>query len=126
MPVISSKVILAGLEPVILDELRHALRLLDVEVTTTGDSGADLVFCGTAQVEQLVRVYPDLPVIAVCGQRQITDWLDAMEAGAVDYCAAPFEATHLSWILQSNLRPTTRPAAQTSGSCSPISAAVAA
>jgi PleD family two-component response regulator len=34
---------------------------------------------------------------------EVDDWLDAMEAGAADYCAEPIEKRQLDWILESNL-----------------------
>lgn len=45
----------------------------------------------------------DVPVIAVSRHADVHSWLDAIEAGASDYCAAPFESAHLKWILQSNI-----------------------
>jgi len=42
-----------------------------------------------------------VPVIVVSRQPEISDWLDAIEAGATDYCAPPFESAHISWILES-------------------------
>jgi hypothetical protein len=37
--------------------------------------------------------------------RQVGEWLDAIESGALDYCSAPFEPSLLGWILKSVSRP---------------------
>jgi DNA-binding response OmpR family regulator len=46
---------------------------------------------------------PGLPFVVVTRIPETSDWLDALEAGATDYCSAPFEARHLNWMLQSAL-----------------------
>jgi len=33
----------------------------------------------------------------------VKQWLDALDAGASDYCGAPFERVQLHWILNSVL-----------------------
>lgn len=47
--------------------------------------------------------HPNLPVIAVTRQSDTWHWLDALDAGAADYCGAPFERIQLRWILESIL-----------------------
>lgn len=70
---------------------------------------ADLVFCSAererylALLEALAGRKLDLPVVVVSRRPEVSEWLDAIEAGASDYCASPFEATHLRWILDSVL-----------------------
>lgn len=44
-----------------------------------------------------------MPVVVVSRLPEVNDWLDAIEAGAVDYCSAPIEREQLDWILESNL-----------------------
>jgi hypothetical protein len=34
---------------------------------------------------------------------EVREWLDALESGAADYCAAPFERSQLRWIMDSNV-----------------------
>lgn len=111
MPVVPSKVVLSGLTPVLVDELHRVLISLGVEVAAAGDAGAHLAFCDAGHVGEFLNDYPELPVVAVSSQREVADWLDAMEAGASDYCTAPFEAANLGWILKSNLRPSVKQAA---------------
>ena len=40
------------------------------------------------------------PVVVVSRRPEVSEWLDAIEAGATDYCAPPFEAAHIQWILE--------------------------
>jgi DNA-binding NtrC family response regulator len=57
---------------------------------------------------------PGLPVVVVSRHPDVSGWLDALEAGAADYCAAPFEFRHIQWILESYL-PFRRAAAASAG-----------
>ena len=54
---------------------------------------------------------PEVPVIAVTRVPETTHWLDALDAGATDYCGAPFERIQFRWILNSVIRPARRAAA---------------
>jgi DNA-binding NtrC family response regulator len=51
----------------------------------------------------LRETYPKLPVIVVSRFPDVKQWLDALDAGASDYCGAPFERAQLLWILNSVL-----------------------
>jgi len=64
-----------------------------------------IVFCGTKPetVKDLRRINPKASIIAVSRLPETTDWLNVIEAGADDYCAAPFESHQLRWILDSTL-----------------------
>jgi DNA-binding NtrC family response regulator len=72
--------------------------------------GAELVFCSSlrkrylAFLEAVARFKPNLPVVVVSRVPEVADWLDAIEAGASDYCAAPFETNQIQWILDSALK----------------------
>jgi DNA-binding NarL/FixJ family response regulator len=46
---------------------------------------------------------PGLPAIVVTRQPEARFWLDALDAGAADYCGAPFERAQLRWVLESVL-----------------------
>lgn len=68
---------------------------------------ADVVF-GPAKndiLEGLIRRVGRRPVIAVSGIAETNHWLDALEAGAADYCVAPFEGIHLRWLLDRHCGP---------------------
>jgi DNA-binding NtrC family response regulator len=83
--------------------------------------GAEVVFCCserskyTALLEALGRKNPDLPVIVVSRVPDVSEWLDAIEAGASDYCAAPFESNHIRWILEASRKRKPQPIVRAAG-----------
>lgn len=115
MLVLSKSVLLAGIEPCLAEELHRYLSSRGMEVTETplvetpesstpNEANFDLVFCETRSpgLRALLK-HVSSPVIVVSRVPEVNDWLDAMEAGATDYCAAPFETEQLDWILESTL-----------------------
>ena len=42
-----------------------------------------------------------LPLVVVSRLPETSAWLEALQAGACDYCAPPFESTSIRWILES-------------------------
>jgi DNA-binding NtrC family response regulator len=73
-------------------------------------TAADLVFC-TAESDAyeellaLMRIRRrEVPVVVVSGLPEIDKWLDALDAGAHDYCAAPFEARLLRNIVENAIK----------------------
>lgn len=62
-------------------------------------------------VSLLLEAMPCLPVVAVTRLPDSQRWLDALEAGARDYCGAPFETTQLRWIMETVCPPARRRAA---------------
>jgi DNA-binding NtrC family response regulator len=48
---------------------------------------------------------PDLPFVVTTRMPDPAQWLNALDAGAADYCGAPFEAIQVRWIMGSILRP---------------------
>jgi DNA-binding response OmpR family regulator len=70
---------------------------------------ADLVFLSGDRRDYLsalrsIRSYHNAPpVIVVTRLPETSDWLDSLEAGAADYCSAPFEPVQIRWILDSAL-----------------------
>jgi DNA-binding NtrC family response regulator len=65
----------------------------------------DLIFCpAQADLVRLLRqIQPDACIVAVSPQPDVNAWLDAMDAGASDYCAAPFDPNEIAWVLETNL-----------------------
>ena len=114
MNVHGKTVLLAGIEPMLALELQQyfSSRGIDVfesshletETCPSLEQHFDLVFCETHHpgLQQLLKAVSS-PVVVVSRVPEVDDWLDAMDAGAVDYCAAPFEREQLDWILESNL-----------------------
>ena len=76
----------------------------DLESQNPESKQFDLVFCETHHPGLLKLLHAvSSPVVVVSRVPEVNDWLDAMDAGAADYCAAPFEREQLDWILESNL-----------------------
>jgi two-component system KDP operon response regulator KdpE len=110
-------VLLLGLDSPLDRELRRAIgeesRAVHVYPTVTPETALavierlhpNLVFLGGdwRSSAELLRA-ASAPVVVVSRRPEVSDWLDAMEAGAADYCAPPFEASHVEWILQSARR----------------------
>jgi hypothetical protein len=67
---------------------------------------ANIIFCGTdvKVVSGLRTARPEASIVVVSRHPEVSDWLDSIEAGAADYCAAPFESSQVRWILESSLR----------------------
>ncbi|MBI4893633.1 MAG: hypothetical protein HY821_23635 [Acidobacteria bacterium] len=68
---------------------------------------ADIVFCPSTGdlLRAALERFRGLPVVVVSRLPEESGWLDALEAGAADYCAAPFEPIHLRWLLDAHIRP---------------------
>jgi len=70
---------------------------------------AGVVFCNSeprryqALLNEMKRQGLRLPVIVVSRIPEVSEWLDALDAGASDYCAAPFEPQHMAWLIESSL-----------------------
>ena len=67
---------------------------------------ADVIFCpaDVNRVRQLRNQFPKSSVIVASRLPEVAEWLDALEAGAADYCAAPFEPAQIRWVLESLVR----------------------
>lgn len=66
-----------------------------------------IIFCPFSQ--QLVSLLSGLesglhgvPVVVVTRHPETREWIDSIEAGASDYCSAPFEPRQLRWIIDSS------------------------
>jgi len=110
-----AKVILIGLEQSTATQIGSALAN-DHEVehrsanTPVGEIiSADIVFAGGEEkrymplLNRVRKAKPDMPFVVVTRIPETTDWLDALEAGATDYCSAPFERMHMNWLMESAL-----------------------
>ena len=113
--------LLCHLEPSLEQELKTALAHPSIHMETVSQASgvpessghAGIVFCPFSRdLNALLDATRDsrIPVIVVTRTPETREWLDAMEAGAFDYCSAPFEPRQLQWILNS-ARPRTMSAA---------------
>jgi DNA-binding NarL/FixJ family response regulator len=101
------EVCLYALAPELASELERALVPVCSKVDTAGTripAGADVIFCRSDlnEVTMIRAAAPRAAIIVVSRVPEIAYWLDSMEAGADDYCAAPFETVQLQWILQAS------------------------
>lgn len=71
---------------------------------------ADAVFCNGddekySEIPAITRgSLQGLPLIVVTQNPREGTWREAIEAGAVDYCSAPFEPAQMKWILDALLK----------------------
>ena len=108
-----AKVILIGLDQATAIQIGYALATENHDITVISDSipaheilDADIVFVGNKLIHLLRKVRnvrPDLPLVVVARIPETEEWLDALEAGATDYCAAPFEPKQFRWLLENAL-----------------------
>lgn len=111
-----AKVFLIGLEQSAASQIgralaveRHQIEHKPKNVSVGELLDADIVFAGGdgKQYMPLLRgvreACPALPFVVVTRIPETSDWLDALEAGATDYCSAPFEARQINWLMESAL-----------------------
>lgn len=100
-----AKVVIAGLDPQMKSELSGVLGQLAVEVAGEDVAEPQAGFCSFEALEEFRRNYPGVPVVVVGRARRASEWLDAIESGAQDYCFAPFDPGLIGWILATVSRP---------------------
>lgn len=111
-----AKIICTGLEQCVQTDLArvlgdegHEVEIRDTAHAPAHVDGADAVFCNgdspsyRALLRQIRELRSYLPVVVVTRLPESEKWLNALEAGADDYCSAPFERRHVRWILSSIL-----------------------
>lgn len=105
-----AKIVLLGLDCASADELSLVLRQLghSVTVATRCDAAveavdSDLIFAGSDDLREALSRYPTRPVIVTSRLPEMHAWITALEAGAADYCGAPFEPTQVRWVLNTAL-----------------------
>jgi DNA-binding response OmpR family regulator len=108
-----AKIITVGLDhgsAILLDRaLAAGQHLIDHKPKSTGAddlADADIVFANGEGKQYLIllqefrALYPALPFVVVTRVPETSDWLDALEAGATDYCSTPFDPRHMSWLME--------------------------
>jgi DNA-binding response OmpR family regulator len=120
-----AKIVLIGLEQSAANQIsralsseRHEIKSKSKNITMDDLIDADVVFAGGDQAQYLTLLRrirasrPTLPFVVVTDRPETSHWLDALEAGATDYCSAPFEPRQINWLMESALhRPRTQSAA---------------
>jgi DNA-binding NtrC family response regulator len=108
-----AKVVLIGLEPAAAEDIRRTLGLQLHQIENRLDSiaagelsEADIVFAGgepeqyLSLLERVRAARPDLPFVVVTRLPETGKWLDALEAGATDYCSVPVETRQIQWMME--------------------------
>jgi DNA-binding response OmpR family regulator len=87
----------------------HIVESKSKDLSAAEATTADVIFAGGENraylpLLQAVRSEcPAMPFVVVTRLPDSSDWLDALDAGATDYLAAPIEQIQLRWILESVL-----------------------
>lgn len=113
------RLLLMGLDQMIAHSLQQALphhsttfsSLIPTDAASflaiLKQSQPDVLFCPARHrhlKEILERASAQrLPVVVVTRDPDPREWIDAMDAGAADYVAAPFHRDQIEWVLQSSL-----------------------
>jgi DNA-binding response OmpR family regulator len=108
----SPRALLVGLEPDLASELErtlaqmgHAASRSDLDQVPALARRLDVIFCSdqASNVNSLVALLRSLrtPIRVIVASRKAeeTAWLEALEAGADDYCSTPFETAQISWAM---------------------------
>src|SRR3984885_13623083 len=111
-----ASVFLIGLEQAIATQISRALAVewhrIEQKPQNIGVHDlmeVDIVFAGgePSQYLSLLRRVreerPALPFVVVTRIPETTEWLDALEAGATDYCSSPFETRQIHWLMETAL-----------------------
>src|SRR5580698_4360508 len=111
-----AKVVFVGLEQAAAVPIAKALAAERHQVEQKPKSAlvpdlldADIVFAGGEPSHYLLllrsirEARPALPFVVVTRVPETREWLDALEAGATDYCSAPFESRQIHWLMESAL-----------------------
>jgi DNA-binding NtrC family response regulator len=108
---LAPRAILFGLEPAVASALSASLRNASCSVSqaigdrAAPDAGPDIVFsAGGAAFFAAKSAFPHVPVVIVSRLPDTAEWLEALELGAADYVAAPFESVQMRWILEAQVR----------------------
>ncbi len=117
-----ANILMLGLDDSLADELRLALRNSEHGISSAPSgpaaaaadhvlrAKADVVFCDldsrnlSAFLKQLQERACEIPVVVASRLPDISRWLDAMDLGAWDYCASPFEARFLEHMVTGAIR----------------------
>jgi len=109
-----TKVYLVGVEQEIagqifraLDARSHRIRQHSRDVVMRKLQDADIVFAGGESawyltlLKRVREARPALPFVVITRIAETKEWLDALEAGATDYCSVPIETRQLRWLMES-------------------------
>jgi CheY-like chemotaxis protein len=109
-----AKVIIIGLEQAAAGEIcralavdKHQIRKQSHNCLTPELLEADIVFAGGEPacylpvLRHVRENRPALPFVVVTKNAETSEWLDALEAGATDYCSVPIGTRQVRWLMAS-------------------------
>lgn len=105
------KALLLALAPDLNATLGDVLRRCGCEVYDSSPlkeiPRADIVFCGgdPPTIHRARACAPDVPIVAVTTGEDPRSCLDALDAGAADYCSQPFLFNQIEWLLELHAPP---------------------
>jgi DNA-binding response OmpR family regulator len=110
------RIFLIGLEPAVaarigevLTRETHRVEQRSEDIDTSELMTADIIFaCGEGSryltvLRRVRNLRLRVPFFVAARIPSTIDWLNALEAGATDYCASPFEPHQLQWLIVSAL-----------------------
>ena len=89
----------------VLDEESHQVTRQQSFPDDRPDPQPEVIFLSGDSPNFVYNIYlvrstePQVPVVVVTRMPDMDRWLDALEAGARDYCGAPFERVQIRWIM---------------------------
>jgi DNA-binding response OmpR family regulator len=111
-----ASVLLIGLDEALASQIiralaveRHRIEQKPQNIGLREMMDADIVFAGGEPTEYLSLLRqvrderPALPFVVVTRIPETREWLDALEAGATDYCSSPFELRQIHWLMEAAL-----------------------
>lgn len=101
------RALLFSLDPTLASSLERELTKCGCQAESASGAApapADIVFCPSARpaLRQALSLFPGTPVVVVSRLPEVDGWLDALEEGAADYCAPPFESIQIRWLLDTH------------------------
>lgn len=115
------RALLIGLEPELALELEQTLARMghtasrsNLDQVPALARRLDVIFCSDqwSNVNSLVALLRSLrtPIRVIVASRRAEEaaWLEALEAGADDYCSTPFETSQISWAMHHSPAPASR------------------
>jgi PleD family two-component response regulator len=100
----TARAFLAGVDGELGEELRRVLLSTRCELTEDPKK-AQIVFCASKSqaFRDALGRFGQVPVVVVSRLPDVDGWIDALEAGAADYCASPFEEVQVRWLLETHI-----------------------
>jgi DNA-binding NtrC family response regulator len=111
-----AKIVLIGLEQAAAGQIcralasdNHKIEQQPQDLLIQEFQDVDMVFAGgepacyMSLLRRVREARPALPFVVVARIEETKEWLDALEAGATDYCSVPIETRQIRWLMESAL-----------------------